>query len=230
MSILRFFTILTVVSNFILGALGLFGYIWRPAFRAGTSSAPYFLVRLYSWLTPRVIAVMLGLWLLFWMLAFVTSFASKGGEKLFNSLLSALRIGLVIAVISGIPSLLVKHSHIDAQAYNSGNYNFLRENSFGKTSLLLVYCTDPGQLSCRTIERADIPLPLESPPMPTRVVEVQGVEVILAPNYIPTATPPVEFGIEAASGDLAVRVGQTWNILATPEIPPEAVVTPAPSE
>ena len=44
--------------------------------------------------------------------------------------------------------------------------------------------------------------------------------MILSPNYIPTATPPVEFGIEAASGDLAVRVGQNWNIVATPQATP----------
>lgn len=216
MSILRVFTTLAIILNFLLGGLGLFGYIWRPLFRAGTTSAPYWLVRLYSWFTPRGTAIILGLWILFWLFSLIGRLTKDGGKS-FSPLLSILRVGLVIAVIAAIPSFLVRHTHLSAENYNSGNYNLLKETSFGQTSLLLVHCTDPGQLSCRPIERANIALPPEPTPVPTRIVEVQGVEIILVPNYIPTATPPVAFGIEADSGDLGVRVGNQWKILATPE-------------
>ena len=218
MSILRVFTTLTIIFNFVLGALGLFGYIWRPIFREGARSAPYWLVRLYTWLPPRGTAVLLGLFVLFFMLSILGRFTMKDSGQSFNPLLSVLRIGLIIAVISAIPSFLIKHTHISSEDYNSGNYNLMRESSFGSTSLLLVHCSDPGQLSCRPISRLDnYPIPDPPQPMPTRVVVVEGVEVILEPNYIPTPTPPVAFGIEAASGDLAVRVGQNWNLVATPE-------------
>lgn len=217
MSILRVFTTLTIILNFVLGGLGLFGYIWRPIFRAGTTAAPYWLVRLYSWLTPRGTAVILGLWAVFWLFSFIGRFVSKDGGKSFTPLLGVLRIGLVIAVLASIPSFLVSHTHISAEDYNSGNYNLLKETSFGQTSLLLVHCTDPGQLSCRPIERANISLPADPTPIPTQMVEVQGVEIILVPNYIPTPMPPVAFGIEADTGDLGVRVGNQWKILATPD-------------
>ncbi|MFT5193619.1 MAG: hypothetical protein ACI9EW_001063 [Cellvibrionaceae bacterium] len=228
MSILRFFKTVAVIFNFVLGALGIFGYIWRPIFRAGTTAAPYWLVRLYSWLSPRGTAIMLALWVLFLLLSLIGRLTTKDGGKSFNPLVSTLRIGLIIAVIAAIPSFLVKHSHISSETYNSGNYNLLRETSFGKTSLMLVECTDPGQFSCRPIERANIAIPLPPTPMPTRVVVIEGVEVILAPNYIPTATPPVEFGIKADSGDLGIRVGTQWKILATPSAILET--TPEPSE
>ena len=218
MSILRVFTIFTVFLNFLLGVLGLFGYIWRPIFRNGSTAAPYWLVRLYTWLPPRGTAILLGLFILFFMLSFLGRFTMKDSGAGFNPLLSALRFGLIIAVISTIPSFLVKHTHISSENYNSGNYNLMRESSFGSTNLLLVHCSDPGQLSCRPISRLDnYPLPDAPTPMPTRVVVVEGIEVILQPNYIPTPIPPVEFGIEAASGDLAVRIGQNWNLVATPE-------------
>lgn len=228
MSILRVFTTLTIIFNFLLGGLGLFGYIWRPIFRTGETAAPYWLVRLYSWLSPRGTAIILALWILFWIFALIGRFVSNDGGKGFSPLLGALRIGLIIAVISAIPAFLVKHTHISAENYNSGNYNLLREKSFGQTTLLLVHCTDQGQLSCKSLSRTNMPLPLPPTPMPTQVVEVDGVEVILVPNYIPTATPPVEFGIEASTGDLAVRVGNNWNTLATPAL--EETVTPEPSE
>ena len=218
MSILRIFTTLTIIFNFVIGALGLFGYIWRPIFREGARSAPYWLVRLYTWLPPRGTAVLLGLFVLFFMLSFLGRFTMKDGGQSFNPLLSVLRLGLIIAVISSIPSFLVKHTHISSEDYNTSNYNLMRESSFGNTSLLLVHCSDPGQLSCKPISRLDnFPLPFDPPPMPTRTVIVEGQEVILKPNYIPTPTPVVEFGIEAASGDLAVRIGQNWNLVATPE-------------
>lgn len=218
MSIVRFFRILTIVANFVLGALGLFGYFWRPVFRDGSRFAPYWLVRLYTWLPPRATAVFLGLFALFFALSFLGRFTMKDGGKGFDPLLSVLRVGLVVAVIAAIPSFLVRHTHISSKDYNSNHYNLMRESSFGNTSLLLVYCADPGQLSCRPVSRLDnYPLPDAPPPMPTRVVVVEGKEVILKPNYIPTPTPSVEFGIEASSGDLAVRIGQNWNLVATPD-------------
>lgn len=227
MSILKFFRTLIVALNFIFIATGLFGYIWRPSFLVGGRSAPYWLVRLYSTLSLWSVTIILGLWLLVWLLAFLGRIALSNGDKTIQPLLGALRLALILAVIAGLPAMFARHSHIEAELYNSGSYNLLKETRLGQTNLLLVHCTDPGQLQCRPVERAAIYLPPEPTAMPTRVVVVEGVEVILKPDYIPTATPPVEFGIEATSGDLAVRVGETWNVLATPDTLP---ATPDPSE
>ncbi|MFK7804803.1 MAG: hypothetical protein AB8G95_24435 [Anaerolineae bacterium] len=222
MSILRVFTTLTIVFNILLGGLGLFGYFWRPIFRDGSTNAPYVLLRLYSWLTPRGTAVILGLWLLFWLFALIGRFVSKDGGKTFGPLIGVLRIGLIIAVLASIPSFLVSHEHISEESYNESNYNLMKETSFGQTSLLVVRCSDSSQFSCKMEERVNVNLPPDPTPIPiqpTRVVEIEGHEVILIPNYIKTPTPPVAFGIEADSGDLGVRIGNQWGIIATVQVP-----------
>ncbi|MEM8857900.1 MAG: hypothetical protein AAGD96_06245 [Chloroflexota bacterium] len=204
--------------NSVLAVLGLYGYIWRPFFRTGSGTNPYWLVRVYSWFTPLGTATVLGLLIVFWVISQIAGFVSKDAGAGFGGLVGNLRIGLFIAVLAMIPSWLVKHEHISAEAYNSGVYNLMRETSFGETSLLLVQCTDPGQFSCKPIERTNIYLPPEPTPLPTVVKTIEDIEVVLEPNYILTPTPPVEFGIEASSGDLAVRVGNQWRILATPQV------------
>ena len=203
--------------------LGGFGWIWRPFFRIGESSSPYWLVRLYSYITPISTAVVLVLLVIFWFFGFIGRNFSKSGGKGMIEMTGLLRIGLIIAVIAVIPSFMVSHTHIESEVYNSGNYNLLREVSFGQTSLMLVECSDPGQMSCRTISRQNMAVPLPATEMPTRVVEIEGIEVILKPNYIPTSTPAVEFGVEASSGQLGVRVGNDWVIVATPEMTPTPV-------
>ena len=60
-------------------------------------------------------------------------------------------------------------------------------------------------------------LPPEPTPLPTIVKTIENVEVILEPNYLITPTPPVAFGVEARNGDLAVRIGDYREIIATPE-------------
>ena len=217
MSILRALSILSLILNGSLAILGLYGYIWRPFFRTGASTNPYWLVRLYSWFTPLGTATVLGLLVLFWLLSFIAGFISKDASDGLGALARTMRIGLVIAVLALLPSLLVKHEHISAEPYNSGVYNLMRETSFGDTSLLLVQCTDPGQFSCRPIERTNVNIPPAPTPQPTIVKIIENVEVVLEPNYILTPTPVAAFGIESTSGDLGIRVGNQWRILATPE-------------
>ncbi len=220
MSILRVFRTLILVINGALTVLGLYGFIWRPLFRAGQRSSPYWLVRLYSYITPLGAAVVLALLIVFWFLGLLSRSFAKDGGKAMNDIFGLLKVGLLVAVIAMLPSWFVSHSHIESETYNSGNFNLLREESMGKTSLMLVECTDPGQLSCKTVARQDMFLPEIATPMPTVVVTVEGLEVILKPNYVPTATPAVRFGIEASTDVLGVRIGNDWTIVATPD--PEA--------
>ncbi len=221
MSILRIVRSIVLFLNGAALILGVYGWGWRPFFRIGERSSPYWLVRLYSYITPLGAGIVLILLILVLLLGYIGKVVSNDGGKGMFDIAGLLRIGLVIAVIAMIPAFLVTHTHLESEDFNTGNYNLLREESFGQTSLMLVECTDPGQMSCKTVARQDMPLPMPPTPMPTRVVEIEGREVILVPNYVETPVPLVELGIEASTGQLGIRIGDQWQILATPEATPE---------
>lgn len=224
MSILR---VLRSIILFVNGAaliLGVYGWAWRPFFRIGERSSPYWLVRLYSFITPLTAGVVLILLILFWLFGYIGRVVANDGGKGMFDIAGLLRIGLVIAVIAMIPSFMVTHTHLESEDFNTGNFNLLREESFGQTTLMLIECTDPGQMSCKTVARQDMPLPMPPTIMPTEVVEIDGYEVILVPDYVETPVPPVELGIEASTGQLGIRLGDQWQIWATPESTPEPII------
>ncbi len=206
-----------IARALIIGFLA-YAYLIRPGFMAGSFSAPYWLLRFYNWGSPQILFFTIIFILVVW------PFNWLGGLFRFNMpseiqpLKRILLINVVLGIFAALPTMTIYTEHMTMEQLGDDNFYLIRQESGSLASYGVFRCNDPAGFSCRNIDWSPaVPAPLPTPTvMPETVVDVNGQSVIIAPPFIPTATPSAELILDTTGSAISLKVGtQRLHITST---------------